>query len=173
MSKSIEKACIKYNNKLYTGFDHGECFKKLDKDNTIIVFSKIEEGFIDNEWNFIDRKQAMIIARENKQLRYEPNKETLISEDLHLDWLNKQKQQIMELEEQLANSIRPKFKIGQEVYYIGFNRIDKDIIKGFGYNSYDNEFIYRFKNEISEHSESSIFTTFDEAESRLKELRGK
>ena len=86
--------------------------------------------------------------------------------------LNKKEKRIAELEEQLANSIRPKFKVGQKIYYIGFYMIGEDIIKGFEYNSYDNEFIYRFKNEISEHSESSIFTTLDEAESKLKELKG-
>lgn len=98
-SKSIEKACIKYNNKLYTGFDHGECFKKLTEDNTII--NKIEEGFVDNNGNFVDRKQAMIIAKEAGQLRFDLNKQTLISEDLYLDWLNKQKQQIIKMMYQL------------------------------------------------------------------------
>ena len=99
MCKSIVKACVRYNDILYTGFDHGECFKKLNEDNTILVHSEIEQGFVDSDGNFIDRKQAMIIARESGQLRYEPNKKTLISEDLHLDWLNKQAQRIAELED--------------------------------------------------------------------------
>ena len=101
MCKSIVKACVRYNDRLYTGFDHGECFKKLNEDNTILVHSDIEQGFVDSDGNFVDRKQAMIIAKENGQLAYETDKKTLISEDLHLDWLNKQAQQISELEEQL------------------------------------------------------------------------
>ena len=103
MSKSIVKACVRYNDRLYTGFDHGECFKRLNEDNMIIVHSRIEQGFVDSDGNFVDRKQAMIIAKEAGQLRYEPSKKTLISEDLHLDWLNKQDQRIPELEEQLKN----------------------------------------------------------------------
>ena len=99
MCKSIVKACVRYNDILYTGFDHGECFKKLNEDNTMLVHSDIEQGFVDSDGNFVDRKQAMIIARESGQLRYEPNKKTLISEDLHLDWLNKQAQRIAELED--------------------------------------------------------------------------
>ena len=101
MSKSIEKACVRYNNKLYTGFDHGECFKKLTEDNIAIICTEIEQGFIDSDGNFVNRKQAMIIAKEAGQLRFEPNKETLISEDLYWDWLNKQDQQIIKLEQQL------------------------------------------------------------------------
>ena len=99
MCKSIVKACVRYNDILYTGFDHGECFKKLNEDNTILVHSEIEQGFVDSDGNFIDRKQAMIIAKENGQLAYETDKKTLISEDLHLDWLNKQAQRIAELED--------------------------------------------------------------------------
>ena len=99
MCKSIVKACVRYNDILYTGFDHGECFKKLNEDNTILVHSEIEQGFVDSDGNFIDRKQAMIIAKENGQLAYETDRKTLISEDLHLDWLNKQAQRIAELED--------------------------------------------------------------------------
>lgn len=118
MSKSIVKACVRYNDRLYTGFDHGECFKKLNEDNTILVHSEIEQGFVDDDGNFVDRKQAMLIAKEAGQLRYEPSKKTLISEDLHLDWLNQQDQRISELEEQLKNAIVPKFKIYQDVWFI-------------------------------------------------------
>lgn len=125
MSKSIVKACVRYNDRLYTGFDHGECFKKLNEDNTILVHSDIEQGFVDSDGNFVDRKQAMIIAKESGQLRYEPNKETLISEDLHLDWLNKQAQRIAELEEQLKKfeSIEKEIGCDIEVFWKVYRKI--------------------------------------------------
>ena len=131
MCKSIVNACVKYNDRLYTGFDHGECFKKLNEDNTILVHSDIEQGFVDSDGNFVDRKQAMIIAKESGQLRYEPNKKTLISEDLHLDWLNKQAQRISELEEQLANSIRPKFPRQEHICGFAFGEIREYIVVAY------------------------------------------
>lgn len=170
MCKSIVKACVRYNDRLYTGFDHGECFKKLNEDNTILVHSEIEQGFVDSDGNFVDRKQAMIIAKENGQLAYETDKKTLISEDLHLDWLNKQAQRISELEEQLANSIRPKFKIGQEVYYIDRYGVQKDIVISFTYFSRENEILYEMQDEIIDHREKYIFATKEEAEAKLEEL---
>ena len=128
MCKSIVKACVRYNDRLYTGFDHGECFKKLNEDNTILVHSEIEQGFVDSDGNFVDRKQAMIIAKESGQLRYEPDKKTLISEDLHLDWLNKQDQRIAELEEQLKNA-RTKYFVGYDSCFNPIVReMDLDII---------------------------------------------
>ena len=120
MCKSIVKACVRYNDRLYTGFDHGECFKKLNEDNTILVHSEIEQGFVDSDGNFVDRKQAMIIAKENGQLRYEPDKKTLISEDLHLDWLNKQAQRIAELEDKW-NKLREWARNSTEVLLYSIN----------------------------------------------------
>ena len=120
MRKSIVKACVRYNNRLYTGFDHGECFKKLNEDNTILVHSEIEQGFVDSDGNFVDRKQAMVIAKESGQLRYEPNKKTLISEDLHLDWLNKQAQRIAELEDKW-NKLREWARNSTEVLLYSIN----------------------------------------------------
>lgn len=103
MSKEIVKACIKYKNKLFTGFDHGECFDKLLKEQPKDM-TELEQGFIDNELNFVDRKSAMVIANIAGQLKFKPVKETLISEDLHLDWLKKQDQKIADLEAKLAES---------------------------------------------------------------------
>ena len=120
MCKSIVKACVRYNDRLYTGFDHGECFKKLNEDNTIPVHSDIEQGFVDSDGNFVDRKQAMIIAKESGQLAYETDKKTLISEDLHLDWLNKQAQRIAELEDKW-NKLREWARNSTEVLLYSIN----------------------------------------------------
>lgn len=100
MSRII-KAAIKYNDKICTGFDHGECFKKLPKEaNT----SSCEPGFVDEDNNFYDRKQAMKIVKENNQLTFIYDETNLISEDLHLNWLNSQEKQIIELKQQLKES---------------------------------------------------------------------
>lgn len=95
MGREIVRAAIKVGDKRYIGFDHGECFKQIDEHT--VATETLVEGFIDNDGIFVDRKQAMVIAKEAGQLRYETNKETLISEDLHIDWLNKQAKQIGEL----------------------------------------------------------------------------
>ena len=156
MCKSIVKACVRYNDRLYTGFDHGECFKKLNEDNTILVHSDIEQGFVDSDGNFVDRKQAMIIAKESGQLRYEPNKKTLISEDLHLDWLNKQAQRIAELEEQLKKS-RVKFFIGFDSdFNVAVKELDLNIVLPNWMHD------KRFK----------FYDTKEEAEAKLRELQG-
>ena len=141
MAKEIQKAAIKCGYKIYTGFEHGECFKQIegnDKEFEII------EGFVTNEYDFVNRKEAMVIAKIAGQLQYEMDRETLISEDLHVDWLHKQeklilkiqseldyakksieifkitndtlRQEILELKERLANCIEPKFKQGDYLY---------------------------------------------------------
>lgn len=118
MSKTIVKAAIKVKDETFTGFDHGECFK-FARDKFPIPVEDLEQGFIDSDGNFVDRKQAMIIAKEAGQLRYEPSKRTLISEDLHIDWLNKQKQIIDNLEqEQIA-----EMKEHQEAMQVADQRI--------------------------------------------------
>ena len=169
MGKSIVKACVRYNDRLYTGFDHGECFKRLNENNTILVHSDIEQGFVDSDGNFVDRKQAMIIAKESGQLRYEPNKKTLISEDLHLDWLNKQAQRIAELEEQLKNAIVPKFNRQEHIYCIAFGEIREFIVVAY----LDNNITLCENIETSELEwcdNNFLVRTFEEAQAKLKEL---
>lgn len=192
MSKSIVKACVRYNDRLYTGFDHGECFKKLNEDNTIeqstftkIVHSEIEQGFVDNDGNFVDRKQAMIIAKESGQLTYETDKQTLISEDLHLNWLNKQAERISELEEQLKNAIvLPRgLKVGDTVYFVDEDGILKgkvvsaikelDLLEtcfvDWFYCVYEDGLTFH---HLIKDVGTKLFNTFEEAQVKLEELRG-
>lgn len=82
----IEKAAIKYKSKIYIGFDHGECFKQLN--NPEITMAEIKQGFITSSGKFVDRKQATKIAIEAGQIDEYTAKQCLISEDLHLNWLN-------------------------------------------------------------------------------------
>lgn len=89
----IYRAAIKYKDRLYCGFDHGECFKQIDDDN--IDANNISEGFVTQYSRFVDRKEAMKIAKKAKQIAYETNKKTLISEDIHLDWLHRLSSKVM------------------------------------------------------------------------------
>ena len=92
--RTIVKAAIRVKDKIYTGFDHGECFSYAVFP---IPVEDLEQGFITSDGEFVNRKEAMIIAREAGQLRYETDKQTLISEDLHIDWLHKQAKQIKKI----------------------------------------------------------------------------
>lgn len=131
--REIVKACVKYQDRLYTGFEHGECFNKLNEENIIIVFNKIEQGFIDSDGNFVDRKQAMVIAKEAGQLSCETDKQTLISEDLHLDWLKKQNQYIQKIELQLALT-RGQLSETEKALEIAVDELDdaKDMLRVCG-----------------------------------------
>lgn len=109
MKKYIIKAALKYNGKIYTGFDHGECMKKIELDNHIILCGEIKEGFIASDGfvgEFVDRKEAMKIAKEAGQLQYYVEKETLISEDLHIDWLHRQQKEIKTLKRRIDRVTR-------------------------------------------------------------------
>lgn len=93
----IIKAAIKFNNKIYIGFDHGECFKQMQKQD-VKGYDNSGQGFITDNGTFVDRKQACEIARDAGQIAYDTNHQTLISEDLHLYWLNEQEKRIFELQ---------------------------------------------------------------------------
>lgn len=85
-------------------------------------------------------------------------------------------QRIAELEEQLANSIRPKFKIGQEVYIIIQEVVRMTSINSFRFFE-GNELSYYCKYVDGERmylelDESEIFATKEEAQAKLKELQG-
>ena len=96
------------------------------------------------------------------------------------DLLNQQDQRIAELEEQLANSIRPKYKIGQEVYKVytpnqkypfKFKIIGFKITKSRGednifYNVEEDGF------DMGWYPDEILFATKEEAEAKLEELQG-
>lgn len=88
-----------------------------------------------------------------------------------LDDFHSKDQRIAELEEQLKNVIVPKFKIGQEVWYIDRYGVQKDTIVSFTYFSIENEILYKMHDEIIDHREKYIFATKEEALKKLEELR--
>jgi hypothetical protein len=118
VSKEIVKAGVRYNNIVYDGFNHGECFKKLPIDANMV---DIEQGFITNDGEFVDRKKAFTIARKAHQLEYDYGvQKVLISEDIHINWLHKKDKTIADLEAKLAesekqaNDWKQRFESGEE-----------------------------------------------------------
>ena len=84
--------------------------------------------------------------------------------------LNQQDQRIAELEEQLKNAIVINLKVGQEVYVIENKNIFKDVLEEIeitedGILFYVEEGIYGLE-------ENEIFTTKEEAQAKLEELKG-
>lgn len=97
--------------------------------------------------------------------------------EAYLKILNEKDQQIAELEEKLKNSIRPKFKVEQEVFVIY-----EGIVKNTTINSITifegNEFTYYCKYIDGERvyleiEEQDLFATKEEAEAKLRELTAK
>lgn len=84
-----------------------------------------------------------------------------------------QQQRIAELEEQLKNSVIPKFKIKQTVYStLDFTEIFKGQIDVFDY--YTQRYWVFFGDDIGCEwlYESELFKTKKEAQAKLEELRG-
>ena len=99
-SETIVKAAIRHNKKIYTGYNHGECFGELP---TGTAMGESEQGFITNEGRFVNRKEAFKIATKANQITAlggTPDNYTtsLISEDLQLNWLHTKDQQIEDLQ---------------------------------------------------------------------------
>ena len=98
-------------------------------------------------------------------------------------YVNKLNQRIAELEKQLKNAIVPKFKVGQEVWFV--NEI-LEVIRNGKINAFE---VYKFKErpyefwydidyvedntEISDEvSDEFMFATKEEAQAKLEELQG-
>lgn len=89
--------------------------------------------------------------------------------EAYLKSLNEKDQQIAELEEQLKNSIRPKFKIGDKVYAIIDTWAYTDV---FPVEIRDTQLLYEVwdgEDTTKQHS-TRIFATKEEAQAKLREL---
>lgn len=102
---------------------------------------------------------------------------------------DKLKQQIADLEEQLKNAIVPKFKIGQEVWFI-YNFEDDDTnetlgilhkkVMAYTYSNYEGDYFeYAMSDDGTRDTiwygyidSRYIFATKEEAQAKLKELQG-
>ena len=88
-----------------------------------------------------------------------------------------QAERIEELKEQLANSIRPKFKIKQTVYRIYQDKIENGMISEIRVDEIGITYhITMYKSKYCETycyvNENDLFSTKAEAEAKLKELKG-
>lgn len=98
----------------------------------------------------------------------------LVKEEI-LEIIKEKDQRIAELEEQLKNAIVPKFKIGQEVWFISMtNYVCNFIIQELQYTLCcdGRSGICYFSKDNLEEYEWNLFATREEAEQRLKELKG-
>ena len=89
--------------------------------------------------------------------------------------IQEKNQRIAELEEQLKNAIVPKFKIGQEVFYV----VDKysgilsgEILEIQIWDLKKDNIIYVIEYSGNVHCESVVFATKEEAQAKLQELKG-
>lgn len=85
--------------------------------------------------------------------------------------LNQQAQRIAELEEQLANSIRPKFPRQEHICGFAFGEIREYIVVAY----LDNDITLCENIETSELEwcdNNFLVRTFEEAQAKLKELQG-
>lgn len=99
-----------------------------------------------------------------------------------------QDQRIVELEEQLKNAIVPKFKKGQEVWFVDDVRDSWDAnyevfhkkVMAISYNNYEGDhFEYAMSDDGTRDTiwygyidEKFVFATEEEAEAKLRELKG-
>ena len=88
---------------------------------------------------------------------------------------DQQDQRIAELEEKLKNAIVPKFKIGQEVWFISMtNYVCNFIIQELQYTLCcdGRSGICYFSKDNLEEYEWNLFATKEEAQAKLEELQG-
>ena len=85
-----------------------------------------------------------------------------------------QHKRIIELEEQLKNAIVPKFKIGQEVWRIDpENDVSSGEVWKIEINRVQTKYTVFWGNDYEDvYFEYELFTTKEEAEAKLKELKG-
>lgn len=89
------------------------------------------------------------------------------------DLLKKQQERIAELEEQLKNSIRPKFKVNDRLFVIVNNEIEEYYIDEVLLKNKGTLVAYRdIVKETTITEKNELFKTFEEAEAKLKELQG-
>ena len=87
--------------------------------------------------------------------------------------LNQQDQRIAELEEQLKNAIVPKFKIGQNVWCVyPTNKYRQGFVFELELVGYTKDKIICRITENEEFEYDEVFSTKEEAQSKLEELKG-
>lgn len=93
-----------------------------------------------------------------------------------------QQQRIAELEEQLKKAIVPKFKIGQEVWFVryfnagcyefDYGKVIQIKITEYDGIFYEMEYLNKCEIDFRSRHEKYVFATKEEAQAKLEELRG-
>ena len=70
---------------IISGYRHGDCFNVIHKlcYNKYIAQSECEQGFLTSSGRFVDRIEAMVIAKQADQLIRDSIFSELISEDIY------------------------------------------------------------------------------------------
>ena len=89
--------------------------------------------------------------------------------------LNEKEQRIAELEEQLKDYIKPKFKVGQDIFYyhIARNKIYSGVVEDIKWFAKIKGIYYRITQLQRDYfwiREDELFSTKEEAQAKLKEL---
>lgn len=75
----IVASALRKDTKIYRGRTHADCFIQEPKG----ILRNAEQGFVTDKEIFVDRKQALKIAKHYKQIKKKhPPKDILMSEDL-------------------------------------------------------------------------------------------
>lgn len=88
----------------------------------------------------------------------------------YVDVMNEQDQKIKDLEHRLSNSIEPKFKVGQEVWYIKPSFLNPEKSNIDYIIIYENTKFYALTNGF-EYRDDMVFATEEEAKKHLEELK--
>ena len=87
MNKIIYAAILTKTNHIFWGLRHSDCIKDANKINKLarLEIQQAKQGFLDNNYTFVDRTKALEIAKKAGQLKgrlkHNP-KDQLMSEDL-------------------------------------------------------------------------------------------
>lgn len=99
----------------------------------------------------------------------------------YVEVMNEQDQKIKELEHRLANCIEPKFKIGQEVWFVkyfnagcyefAYGKVVEIKITEYDGVFYEMEFRNNCEIDFKSRHEKYVFATEEEAKAKLEELK--
>lgn len=166
-----EKKPIKYEQPLFKEKDGGMYMNFTESIITQMVKARDEDRF-----KAICERIQEFIEREGIDVCFAINQNELLD---CLDEHQKLKLQIEQLEHRLSNCIEPKFKVGQEVYFLDWDRqIKIGKVENISYlNSRDSlEYEINYGNGYDEYEgdwfgEKIIYTTEEEAKAKLEEIK--
>lgn len=73
-------AVILKDGRIFTGKHHGDCIKKALENNAPIPITQKQQGFIDEDGNFLTRIEAGEVAFKSGQIKNNPKGNTICSE---------------------------------------------------------------------------------------------